>query len=264
MEKLSELFTQAQGNEVDIPEGWGQGRATLGGLVGGVLFAHLHHAVGTATFPRSITVSFVGPVQGGATAQLSAEVFRKGKSVTQAQAKLVQDGQVMATLLASFGDARESAIACDSPQPPEMKTVGDAMRFPYIEGMMPEFVQQIDMRQAAGSLPFSGASEPDFSGYMRFAEAWQDDEFGFAHFITLADVWPPSVLPMLTQPKPASSLTWTLEFTRDLTDATMASFWTYDVHTDYAAQGYAHVQERIWNDTGDLVAIARQTVTVFA
>lgn len=266
MKKLSELFEQAKQTDIDMPETWGQGRATLGGLVGGVLFEHLHHVVGTDKQPRSLTVSFVGPVQSGAKAELTAEIFRQGKSVTQAQSRLVQDGQVMATMLGSFGVARESNIACTSPivtQPPSMKSLDDAMKFPYIAGMMPEFIQHIDMRQAGGNLPFSGSSVPDFCGYMRFEDAWQDDDFSLAHLITLADTWPPSVLPMLKQPAPASSLTWTIEFLKDLTDETMQSFWTYDVKTDFAADGYAHVRENIWNDKGELVIISRQTVTVF-
>lgn len=270
MKKLSELFTQAQnqnaGAEIDVPENWGQGRATLGGLVGGVLFDHLHHAVGTDKQPRSLTVSFVGPVQSGVIAQLSSEIFREGKSVTQAQSKLMQDGKVMATMLGSFGVARESSISCAAPvapQPPEIKSPDDAMKFPYIAGVMPEFIQHIDMRQAGGNLPYTGQSKPDFSGYMRFGDAWQDDEFSLAHLITLADTWPPSILPMLKQPAPASSLTWTIEFIKELTHETMQSFWTYDVKTDFAADGYAHVRENIWNDNGELVMISRQTVTVF-
>ena len=39
--------------------------------------------------------------------------------------------------------------------------------------------------------------------------------------------------------------------------------WVYAVHTDHAADGYAHTDARIWHPDGRLVAISRQTVAVF-
>lgn len=267
MKKLSELFAAAAGEEIIIPTTWGQGRATLGGLVGAVLYAKLAHHINTQDkMLRSASISFVAPVA-PTLATLTCEVFREGKSVVQAQSKLIQNGEVKATMLASFGSERESAIsltAVDAPSFSNEKPPEQAMKFPYVAGMMPEFFQHIDMRLATGNLPYTGASTPDFAGYMRFSETWQDDALELAHLITLIDAWPPSVLPLFTKSNPASSLSWTFELIKPLSSETMQTLWQYQVSTDYAADGYTHSRANIWNDTGELIAISRQTVTVFA
>lgn len=38
----------------------------------------------------------------------------------------------------------------------------------------------------------------------------------------------------------------------------------YCAQIDYARDGYGHVAAALWNGAGDLLAISRQTVTVFA
>ena len=80
----------------------------------------------------------------------------------------------------------------------------------------------------------------------------------------LVDAWPPAVLPHLKQPAPASSLTWTIEFPEPLSSAkTSQDWWQYVAYIDYAADGYGHSHAHIWDDDGQLVAISRQTMTVF-
>ena len=116
------------------------------------------------------------------------------------------------------------------------------------------------MRLADGGLPFSGAQTSHMSGWMRFREA--PPTFDERHFVSIADAWPPAVIQMLPEPAPASSLTWTLEILDDVA-AAPDTHWAYGVHTDLARDGYAHTDARIWHPDGRLVAISRQTVSVF-
>ena len=44
----------------------------------------------------------------------------------------------------------------------------------------------------------------------------------------------------------------------------MHNWFKYKVFTDYAADGYATEYAHLWDDQDRLIAIARQTVTVFA
>src|SRR5699024_5875929 len=103
-------------------------------------------------------------------------------------------------------------------------------------------------------------STSHMQGWMRFREA--PPVFDERHFVSLADSWPPAVIQMLAQPAPGSSMTWTLELLGDVTAEPDAHF-AYAVHTDQAADGYAHTDARIWHPDGSLVAISRQTVSVF-
>lgn len=258
---LDALFAEATtANVMTIPPGWAQGRATYGGLVAGLLCRRLFGLVGEERVLRSATMSFVGPVVPGEVT-LTAEILRSGKSVTQAEARLLQDGVVQAVLLASFGAPRDSQLvvsppACDLPSPETARVM------PYLPGLMPEFLQHMDMRLCTGQFPFTGSAVPDFSGWMRFRQP--PSTFGISQLFALIDCWPPSVLPMLRAPAPASSLCWTLEFLHFPPEATGESFWHYDVRTDACADGYAHAEARVRDDQGRLVAISRQTMTVFA
>lgn len=263
---IHQLLTQAETqNIVTIPSGWGQGRATYGGLVAGLLYSRLFATLGEAgqgRMLRSATVSFIGAVTVG-DAELKTEVFRSGKSVTQAEARLIQNGEVLAVLLASFGSGRESSINVQTRHTaPDYKKPDDIPALPYIEGMMPEFFQQTDLRWAKGRTPFTGSEKPDFSGWMH----WQDsfDQMTTAHLFALIDAWPPSVLPMLKVFAPASTLCWTVEFLAEPIGKNSDSWWQYEVITDHAKSGYAHSEAHICDEGGNVVAISRQTVTVFA
>src|SRR5450830_1332740 len=156
---IRQLETQST---ISIPAGWGQGRATFGGLLGSLMLSRLHAVLGDLTNDRvlrSATISFIGAVAPG-DVEIKTEIFRSGKSVTQASVTLLQDGAVMALLLANFGSSRVSAIDIPATiSSPQGKSPEEAMKFAYILGVMPEFIQQVDLRWAQGALPFSGANK---------------------------------------------------------------------------------------------------------
>ena len=256
-----------------IPPGWGQGRATFGGLIASLLYSHLQANLGENPISqtsqggfgrrvlRSATISFIGAVAQGEVA-FESEVFRSGKSVTQASVRLIQNGAVQAILLASFGGARASSVeVAPLHRAPELKQPEQVADLPYIAGIMPEFFQQTNLRWAEGDAPFSGSKKADFAGWMR----WRDSiaRVDVAHVIGLVDAWPPSVFPLFKAPAFASTLCWTIEFIEHHFDQSSDNWWQYRVITDYAHDGYAHAEAHIWDDQGRLVAISRQVSTIF-
>lgn len=249
-----------QGNAV-FPEGWGQGRALFGGLVGAVLYDHLEKTVAAGRRLRSFSLSFVAPAAPGPVS-LTSQVLREGKSVMQAMVTAQQGEQVVAVMLVSFGAARDSAITVQAPTVAPMKSSDDAMKVPFIQGMMPDFLKHFDMRYAAGMPPYSGSSAPDFAGYMRFAET--PKAMTTAALICLVDTWPPSVLPMLKGPAAASSLTWTMELLEEPDNRPADTLWQYEVITDQCSEGYGQSRAVIADQDGNAVALSRQTITVFA
>lgn len=258
---LQEMLDQDAGT-IHVEEGWGQGRATYGGLVGGLAYSALLGALGTDSPPplRSLTVNFVAPVAPGEV-QVDAQVLRAGSSATQGLVVLRQEDKAVAAVLAAFGAPRESQIQVEPsivmPTLPAPETIDP---FPYLPGTTPDFFQHVEMRLADGGPPMSGADTSHMAGWMRFREA--PPTFDARHFITLADSWPPAVLQMVSGPTNGSSLTWTLELVDEVT-AEPDTHWAYAVHTDHARDGYAHTDARIWHPDGRLVAISRQTVSVF-
>ncbi|HWT93506.1 MAG TPA: thioesterase family protein, partial [Solirubrobacteraceae bacterium] len=192
-------------------------------------------------------------------------VLRAGSSVTQVSVSLVQEGETRAVLLAGFGGERESALAVDAaprnPRP-SLAPPSELEPLPHVPGMTPDFFAHVDLRIAAGGMPFSGADEPDFGGYMRFRTP--PARFGDRELLTLADAWPPAIMPMLTGPASMSSLAWTFEPIPSPHADAPDAFWQYDVTTHHAAGGYARTTARIWDTHGALRALSHQTVAYFA
>lgn len=257
------LDAAARGGTVEIEQGWTQGRAIYGGLTGALLLSAATGRLPEALPLRALTVSFVGPASPG-SAGVSAEVLRAGSNVTQCQATLRQDGAVVATALASFGRHRESAVTVEPSHPmPELPEPSAVESIPYMEGLTPEFFRFMDLRLVEGNWPGSGADTSSITGWMALRES--PGAFGAEHLVALADAWPPAVLQMLPGFAPASSLTWTVELVSELGPGAVdpAGRFAYEVTTDAARDGYAHTHAMLWNPDGTLVAISRQTITVF-
>lgn len=265
---LDLMLEHARTGTAVVEDGWSQGRATFGGLVGALMLARATALMADpARVLRAATVSFVGPVETG-DVTLDGELLRAGSAVTQVRVTLVQDGRPAAAMQASFGLPRESPVVVD----PDQRTVRPALPapdevdvIPYLDGVMPEHFARIELRPAAGAPFFTGSPEPDFAGWMRYA-APRPPAIGAEHLMALTDAWPPSLLPMLTRPAPVSTLTWSYEPVGapppggDDPDA----YWQYEVRTDAFGDGYGHAGARVWDASGRLRAISRQTVVVFA
>jgi acyl-CoA thioesterase len=264
---LDDMLAGAAAGATMIEPGWGQGRATFGGLVAGLLVARAEAlCADPARRLRAASVAFVGPVAAGAAA-LDGAVLRAGSSITHVEVELAQAGEPRAAVTASFGADRSSEVAVD-PAPrnprPAIAAPDTIEPVPPLPGMTPDFLAHFDLRYAAGAPPLSGAAEPDLGGWMRFADP--PAAFGDRELVTLTDAWPPAVMPMFERPIALSTLTWTFEPVawpppgeRDTPDA----FWQYDVRTLAAGAGYVHTSARIWDDQGRLRALSRQTVALF-
>jgi acyl-CoA thioesterase len=71
-------------------------------------------------------------------------------------------------------------------------------------------------------------------------------------------------MPFLKQPAMGSTLTWTIEFVQPLLALSTLDWCKYLVETEHAADGYGHAAAKLWDEGGRLIAMSRQTVTVFA
>ena len=245
---------------IQLTADWAQGRATYGGLVAALMLQGMQSHVDAERLLRSVQVTFVAPAA-PQEAQLCVETLRVGGSVTLMSARLVQAGLVCATATASFGAPRVSTIHIPGVPRPEVVAPEQLRPTPYIPGVVPTFLQHLDMRWASGNLPLSGAKEPDFSGWLKFRELaarWSD-----VWMIGLLDAWPAGVLPMLSKPAPASSLSWAVDLVTPGEAVPPDGWWFYEVQTQGAADGYTQADARLWLPDGRLAAVSRQTSAVF-
>ena len=260
--QVMQQFTAEQGDTTTImvPEQWGQGRAVFGGMAAALAMAHLLHIIPQGLPLRSVSVSFVAPLNAGA-ATASRRMLRQGKSVVQASAEIVQNGQVALVLLASFGAPRSSEHQLAADPAPQWQT--DKVHSLPKQGPAPEFTRHFDYRITHGQLPFSGSALRALGGDIRMAGS-ESRQVGIVELLALVDAWPPVSLTLLSQPAPASSLTWTIEFIAHDLPFNSGDWWRYLAEIDYGSEGYHHIAARLWQPDGKLAAISRQTVTVFA
>lgn len=258
---FDELLAGVEKDDLVIPASWGQGRATFGGLVAALTFQKMQGAVQPGRPLRALQVAFVGPVTVDEPITFEVELLREGRAASQVQGRLRQGGEVRLAALASFGSERESSVMVAADPAPEMPAPDACPELRHIPGVTPEFTQHIDMRWAFGHFPFAGKPAREMGGWMRFREA--GNAMGDAHVIALVDAWPPAVLQHLKQPAPASSMSWSLEIVHPRPVMQADDPLLYRAVIDQAGGGYGHTQATIWNRQGELVALSRQTVTVF-
>lgn len=261
------------GDTAIIPTGWTQGRATFGGLAAALLYQPIERTLESTTQGaiadtplRSLTISFVAPAEAGEL-KTRAQVLRAGRSAVQIQAHASQGEQVVTAALASFGKPRESAVAVATEPAPPFEAPDTCEALPYIEGLVPEFTRHFDYRLAAGALPFTGSGDPRLGGWIRFRHT--SGPVTTAHLLALIDAWPPAILSQLKTLAAASSLTWTVEMmpaahrVKSTTSADSGDWWQYLAEVEQAEEGYAAIRARLWDASGQLMALSRQTVTVF-
>lgn len=263
---FSELLQAVRDNPqaVHIPAQWGQGRASFGGLVAALVYEAMRAQVPDGRPPRSLAITFVGPAAPDVPISFTVEVLREGKAVSQVLGRAVQDGQVVTIVQGSFGAGRDSRIAVQAEPAPQAKPVDECQELPYIPNVTPEFTRHLAMRWAIGGMPFSGNPSREMGGWVRLRDQTRIEAADEAHLLALVDAWPPAVLPHLTAPAPGSSLTWTIEFVQPMSTLSTADWCLYRAQIEHARDGYGHVAAALWSPTGELLAISRQTVAVFA
>jgi len=112
-------------------------------------------------------------------------------------------------------------------------------------------------------LPFSGNQSRKMGGWVRLRDV-AEEQVNEAHLLALVDAWPPSLMPFLKQPAAGSTLTWTIEFIQPTAKLSTFDWCRYCVETEHARDGYGHAAAALWTAEGELLALSRQTVTVFA
>ena len=262
MSHIDQLLRENHAGGVALTPDWAQGRATFGGLLGAVAHAAMVAQLDDDRPLRSLAVSFIAPASPRASILVEAEVLRQGKAVTQVESRVYQDDQVVLVALGSFGWERDSEVAVVPESAPEVSGPETARAVPFQEGITPAFLEHFEMRFAIGGFPFTGSQERSMGGWMRFREP--PGTLTASHLVALVDVWPPAVLPRLTRPAPASTLSWSMELVHPLPDIAPDDWLLYRATIDQARDGYGLTRAAIWTHSGELVALSRQSVTVFA
>lgn len=239
---------------------WGQGRAVYGGIVGAGLTRAMRASVADDRQLRSFSLTFAGPVEGGAL-ECTTEVLRSGRSATFVSGAVIQGGTTRASATATFGVPRRSALPIHTPERPDAPPPEEGAAMPYLEGMTPSFTQRVDFRYTHGGFPCTGSTTPHIAGWCRFNR--DSDAADAAGILALIDTWPAPALSMLGAPAPASSITWSVDLFEPRPDARLDEWWYFDTRTAFIADGYTSFEASLWAPDGKYVARSCQLVGVF-
>ena len=244
-----------------FPPDWTQGRTMFGGLQASLATTVAQELAGPDRPLRTLDLGFVAPMAPGPV-QVEAEVLGSGRSATQLQVSLRQDGVLGCRAYVVAGTERDSAVRVPG-QPPEASpgSPDDAgVEFAYIEGVMPVFTQHMEMRWCSEAFPFGGAGPEGavVNGWCRH----RTPASGTEAVVALLDTWPPSVLPMLSRPTPASTVRWSAHLLEPVPPGEEKGWFWYEARTVHSAGGYATSLARLYSG-GRLVVWSEQLMTVY-
>jgi acyl-CoA thioesterase len=223
-----------------------------GGAHGGYVMALALRAMAGAVddaerIPRSLTMHLLAPISGDAI-EIEPRVERRGGSMTTASARVQQDGQTLATALASFGRSRPSLAHADA----RMPAVASPEESVPLAGVVPEAEMGVEHRPASPPLPLTGGDVAELSVWMRRT----DDAPVDAYVATmLADAAAPALYGALGEYVAMPSTDITLHFTGETGDGPWA---LAVVRNRFAGDGYAVEDGELWTPGGRLLLRARQ------
>ena len=102
---LNQAFSALKhNNQITVGAAWFQGRSLFGGVTAALMLAKLQHILEQPRRLRSLSVSFVAPIDAAAPITVEAQVLRQGKSVLQGEVHIRQNGAVAAVMLVVTAD----------------------------------------------------------------------------------------------------------------------------------------------------------------
>lgn len=248
--------------EISVPKNWTQGRTLYGGISASLAFQAVRGLVDSSKKLITLNTNFIGPIEAEVPFTIKVEKLREGKNTTVVRGDIFQNEKIALSALATFGIDRESNIQIDSLSKHQMERPQKASFVPIIPKITPNFLGNFEMAKVLGGWPFTGSKQSALHGWMRFKQP--PITFTDAHLVAIIDMWPPAVIQMLRWPAPASTMTWNLEFIHPHNTFKNDEWFAYQATTRQASSGYAHTEANVWDESGALVAISRQSIAVFA
>lgn len=262
MTEFSVLMDDVQRAEdgwaVTVSDDWLQGRTVYGGLASALCLQAALKEFPDLPPLRSAQFAFIGPAAG--MLRMAPVALRRGKSTVFVGVDLHGEAGLATRATLCFGAGRASALHHTAIEPARPKPPDACPSF--FDNAPPglKFLQHIDGRHAGGARPFSGASEPAMTLWLRHRDASLKPSL--VSLLALADAPPPAIVAMVTTPGVISTMTWAIDM---LTDAikTDNGWWIVQTTAQSAADGYTSQAMTVWNAAGRPVMASRQNVAVF-
>ncbi|WP_260958715.1 thioesterase family protein [Pseudomonas citri] len=239
------------------PPNWQQGRTIFGGLSAALSLQAVlcRQPVGFPPF-KSAQVSFIGPVNQDQTFDVS--VLRQGRSVTSVSVDCLSGNDLALRTTLLFAKPRASKITHDAWGRPLVDGPSRYATLQLDSRVAPACAYNFEMRPAGGSLPVSGADNPELLMWVRHLDAQGVDPA--VALIALADSLPPAAMTCFTEPAALSSASWTIDLPQP---AVSGEWFLISSFSQQAQEGYSLQDMEIWDEDGRRVLWGRQTVAIF-
>ena len=240
-----------------VPKCWLQGRTAYGGFSAALALAAVARAAGEGLPPlRSAVFSMMAPVAG--EAEVSAQIIRRGRNATWAEARIHSGEGLAFTANLVFMGAVDSALHLNDRAVPEGLIAPDVGRPVIYTDYTPVFLREnFEVRYA---LPSAGAPRAEMCRWVRLNDRAGLDPM--LELVLLADALPPGVMPLLTPGVPVSTMHWQVNLLT-AAPATDDGWWLLRSAGDYAEAGASSQRMAIWNAGGAPVLAGLQSVAVF-
>ncbi len=235
--------------------GWMQGRTLYGGASALVAYTMATRAFTDLPPLRAAQIGFVAPV--GDEVELSAEIVRQGRNVTQVRSEIHSDGKVALTAFWLFANAREpNAVRAPDPAPdwPGQPEDNDQA----MAGKGPSFIQNnFELRYGQPKDADHGAA------VRRWARLTEDHSLDpVSQLVLMGDVMPPGAMRIMQRMGPISSINWSFNVLDPETQS-RGSWYLAENASQHADLGYSSERLRMWDTKGRQVIDGLQCVAVF-
>ncbi|MBU6268784.1 MAG: thioesterase family protein [Sphingomonadales bacterium] len=253
---LASAQPRETGFALAVPTSWHQGRTAYGGFSAALCLAAATQAGDVLPPLRSATFSMIAPVAGDAT--VSAEIVRRGRNATWAEARIHSGGSLAFTAsLVFMGPVASSLHRNDRPVPDDLVPLDSARAVTYTQ-YTPAFLREhIDSRHALTPSP---EPRPEMCRWLRLNQRGGLD--AMLELVLLGDALPPGVLPLMNPGVPVSTMHWQINL---LTAAPQTRDGWYLLRSvgDYAEAGCSSQRMAIWNTDGQPIMAGLQSVALF-
>lgn len=254
---LAALTREGDHFAIELAPDWLQGRTAYGGLS-----AALCLEATLRTFPdlpplRSAQFCFVGPATGVLRARPS--ILRQGKSTAFTTADIEGESGLAARATFCFGVERSPSLDYANVPTPTGLSLKDGAPY-YDWPVKPNFMNHFEGRLAAGARPITPDTRPEMLVWLRHRDHGTDSPL--VRLLAMADALPPASTILFGEPAPISTMTWSIDFF-DQAPTSASGWWLVQCIGETARQGYAAQATTLWNDKGEPILAARQTIAIF-
>ncbi|MGI9606224.1 MAG: thioesterase family protein [Acidimicrobiales bacterium] len=230
---------------------WSIGTVPNGGYSSSAMLRAMVAASGRPD-PLSVTTHYYRPTVADTEATITTDLHREGRSFANVSAAMVQEGKERTRATAVLGELPRDNPAGTQPAVPVIAPPDQCVpRSSAGQGIPLPLMDMIDVRIDPAPEPLPGDPAALLRAWIRFTDERPPDPLALAMFV---DAFPPAVTAS------HAKIGWvpTLELTLHLRRRPVAGWVAAEIRADDIAGNRLIEDVRLWDESGALVAQARQ------